>query len=732
MSFRQQPLLLAVLAALTTLGTATARAETTLATVDVQAERDDFDQRQTAPSTRLVYGREELDRMNELTVGDYLRRLPGVTFTGPPGAPKDVRLRGMDKGYTQILIDGEPVPGGGKERQIQVDRLPLDLVERIEIIRVPTADLPNEGLVGTINLVLRDAPHQSVASARLVGGRVFGEKADGDNTNLSAQMGGATESVRWLLNGSVGQRNEVKTKSKDDQKFTAATSVRNAWTQEFEDERTRSDGFDFAPRVNVKLGGGELVLSPFVSRTDEEKRKTTTLFKFNTPASGANYVANGEKREAEDKLREIARLRGEWKQKLGGGNSLAIYAAAQEGGEEKQKTTHEFNAAGGLTKLALEDATQDEEEWFVGARGKWALVGQLLSGGIEFGDKSRQDRKTLLENGVLKANGLGDSIDLEEDRRVAHLQDEIALSADQTLIAGVRWQQLERQALDSVGGERFDRIESTSPSLHYVWRIDGRNNLRASLAETIKPPKFDEITGAVVLASGVNSASNTDKAGNTELRPEKAIGAELGWEHFLPRSGGVIGANLFYRDIDDKVEKRTVVEGGRFVERPYNVGHAQIWGAEFDARARLDLIGAPQVMLRFNATLLDSRLENTSTGTTTKVKDQPPYVYNVGFDWQLTSWDGAWGLNYNFTPQFVKDPATPANRDDEAEQKLLDLYVYQRIDRNLGVRFTAANLLDMKKDKFKRTYDTLGRLTGETHEIEQGGVAVALALEGKW
>lgn len=155
-------------------------AEQTLAPIHVHAEKDDFEARKDATSTRLVYGREELDRMNELTVGDYLRRLPSVNFTGPPGTPKDVRVRGMDKGYTEILIDGEPVATGTKERQIQVDRIPLDMVERIELIRAPSAAMPNEGLMGTLNIVLRDAPQARVASARLVAGRVSGEKTDKD------------------------------------------------------------------------------------------------------------------------------------------------------------------------------------------------------------------------------------------------------------------------------------------------------------------------------------------------------------------------------------------------------------------------------------------------------------------------------------------------------------------------------------------------------------------------
>jgi len=322
-----------------------AQVSTELDTVSVSAERDDFERRQNAPTTRLVYGREELDRMNELTIGDYLRRLPGVTFTGPPGTPKDVRIRGMDKGYTEILIDGEPVATGTKERQIQVDRLPLDMVERIELIRAPGADMSNEGMMGAINIVLRDAPSARIANARLVTGRVFGEKTDQDTWDMSSQYGNVSGNVRWLLNASVGQRGELKTKRKSEQGFVAATGVRNNWKDEFEDERVTTNTLDFAPRLNVKLAGGdELVFTPWITRSDERKTKAVDKFKYNTPATGSAYVGDGRRIEDEDKLRETARLRGEWKHKLDGGQ-LVVYAAAQQGGEEKDKTALEYNGS---------------------------------------------------------------------------------------------------------------------------------------------------------------------------------------------------------------------------------------------------------------------------------------------------------------------------------------------------------------------------------------------------
>jgi iron complex outermembrane receptor protein len=711
-------------------------ADQMLPQINVEAEKDDFDARRKSTTTKLVYGREELDRMNELTVGDYLRRLPSVTFSGPPGTPKDVRVRGMDKGYTEILIDGEPVATGTKERQIQVDRIPLDMVERVELIRAPSAGMPNEGLMGTINIVLRDAPDTRIASARLVTGRIFGEKTDKDSWNLSGQYGNATGDVRWLLNAAVGQRGELKTKRKSEQGFVAATGVRNSWKDEFEDERVTTDTFDFAPRVNIKLGGGdELVLTPWLTRSDEAKTKTVDKFKYNTPLTGTDHVGDGRRSETEDKLRETGRLRGEWKHRLDGG-LLSVYAAAQQGGELKDKTALEYNAAGALSKVTLEKDDKDEKEWYLGVKAERGLGAHKLAGGLEFKDRSRLDQKTKQDGAswatlAPRTTGRGDNFEIAEQRWTAFLQDEIRLGGQHFLTPGLRFIRNEQTAVDGAGQKSGGTTRATSPSLHYLWRL-GAHNLRASLTHTFKPPKFDDLSSVEETPGGANSLTNPVKAGNPALKPEQARGLEAGWDYFLPKNGGVLGANLFRRDIADLVEKRTAFEGARFVERPQNVGDAKVWGWELDARPRLDIIGLPELMLRFNYTRLYSAIENATSGQTTRIKDQPPYVYNVGFDWQLPRWEAAWGINYNYTPRFLKNPTEPLKPDDEAEQKLLDLYVLKRLSNDLAIRFTAANLLDMRKDKDKFEYDTLGRKTKFTNEVERGGRAFFVALEGKW
>lgn len=712
---------------------------TQLGEVIVNPEQDDFDARQQSTSTKLVYGREELDRMNELTIGDYLRRMPSVTFTGPPGNPKDVRVRGMDKGYTQILIDGEPVASGTKERQIQVDRIPLDMVERIELIRAPSAGMPNEGLMGTINIVLRDAPDKRVLSARLVTGRLYGEHTSKDTWNLSGQYGDAGENVRWLLNAAVGQRADLKSKSKDETAF--ANNVANAANGrklEFEDERVVTDTADFSPRVNIRLSAvDELVLTPWITRSDERKTKTKDKFRYvGAPFTDpATITGDGRSVEEEDKLRETWRMRAEWKRSLDGGGLLSVYAATQQGGEKKDKSALEYNAAGALSKVTLEKDDKDEQEWYAGVRGERAFGAHKLSGGVEYRDAARKDGKTKQEGNswaalTLKDPGRGDRFDISELRWTVFLQDEITLGGGHFLTPGVRWLHNRQSAVDGAGQKSGDTTRSLNPALHYLWQFDPRNNLRASLTQTLKPPKFDDLS--TVTESKAGTYADPDKSGNPALKAEKAVGVELGWDHFLPHGGGVLGANLFHRDIKDKVDQVIAQEGVRYVSRPQNVGDARVWGWELDARPQMEIIGLPELMLRFNYTRLYSRIEDETTGLSSRIKDQPPYVYNVGFDWQLTRWDAAWGLNYNYTPKYLKNPTEPLKADYEAEQKLLDLYVMKRLSNALALRFTASNLLDMKKEKDKQHYRDNGRRDKFTTEVERGGRAFFVALEGRW
>src|SRR4029079_15579352 len=126
---------------------------------------DDVQERRSSTTAKIVIGREEIDRFGDATLGDVLKRLPGVTIQGRPGRGGAIRMRGLGSGYTQILLDGERVPPG-----FSLDSLAPDQIERIEILRAPTAETGARAIAGTINIITRGGYTRRVNDVRLTAG----------------------------------------------------------------------------------------------------------------------------------------------------------------------------------------------------------------------------------------------------------------------------------------------------------------------------------------------------------------------------------------------------------------------------------------------------------------------------------------------------------------------------------------------------------------------------------
>ncbi len=110
--------------------------------------KSDLDMRRTSVAGKMIFGREEPDRNGDASIGEVLKRLPGVTIGGKPGRGGDIRMRSA---YTQILITGERAPC-----EFSMDSLSADQVGRIEVIRRPVAEFSTQAIAGTTNMVLRE------------------------------------------------------------------------------------------------------------------------------------------------------------------------------------------------------------------------------------------------------------------------------------------------------------------------------------------------------------------------------------------------------------------------------------------------------------------------------------------------------------------------------------------------------------------------------------------------
>jgi iron complex outermembrane receptor protein len=150
----------------------------------------DTEQRRQATASRIVIGREEIDKFGDATVGEVLRRLPGVTTPGAPGRGGPPRMRGLGGGFTQLLIDGQRMPPG-----FSLESLTPEQVERIEILRAPTAETGARAIAGTINIITREGFKVRLNDLRLGTGYENGQFSPGINWSHNDTSGALTYTV---------------------------------------------------------------------------------------------------------------------------------------------------------------------------------------------------------------------------------------------------------------------------------------------------------------------------------------------------------------------------------------------------------------------------------------------------------------------------------------------------------------------------------------------------------
>ncbi|MGH8797280.1 MAG: TonB-dependent receptor plug domain-containing protein, partial [Caldimonas sp.] len=153
--------------------------------VEITGRRpNDIEERRESTAAKIVIGRDEIERFGDSTLGDVLKRLPGITIQGRPGRGGAIRMRGLGAGYTQILLDGERVPPG-----FSLDLLEPEQVERIEIYRAPTAETGARAIAGTINIVTRGGYTKRINDLRLT---------------TALEDGRVQPHVAWTRNDSAG------------------------------------------------------------------------------------------------------------------------------------------------------------------------------------------------------------------------------------------------------------------------------------------------------------------------------------------------------------------------------------------------------------------------------------------------------------------------------------------------------------------------------------------------
>jgi outer membrane receptor protein involved in Fe transport len=243
-----------------------------------------FRNRSDAAEPILVYDEEYFQRFEPLTAGDALKRVPGVTFLSDVIESDGARLRGLDPGYTQILINGERVPGGQADRSFFLDRIPAELIEQVEIVRSSSARRTGDAVAGSLNIKLRDGFALDGGYVR-AGGLFFD---DGEvKPSGGFYYGGELAGGRMLIGANVQGRYNPKEKSSLRYGDSPENNPDFA-TDDFDNREDQSDirdGTDYAFNASWGIETEETefeILANFVrtERTEDERS-----FEYNDPTA---------------------------------------------------------------------------------------------------------------------------------------------------------------------------------------------------------------------------------------------------------------------------------------------------------------------------------------------------------------------------------------------------------------------------------------------------------------
>ena len=129
--------------------------------------------RQLQPSASLrdaiVIPREEIEAAGALSLGELLERRAGIQVraNGGAGQPQGLFIRGAGSAQTLVLVDGLRV-SSATVGTTSIENLPLELIERIEVVKGPLSSLYGSDAIGGVVQVFtrgKSTPHLFAATA---------------------------------------------------------------------------------------------------------------------------------------------------------------------------------------------------------------------------------------------------------------------------------------------------------------------------------------------------------------------------------------------------------------------------------------------------------------------------------------------------------------------------------------------------------------------------------------
>lgn len=113
-----------------------------------------------------VVSADQVGKFPDSNIGDALKRISGINVQYDQGEARFGQVRGTSADMSSVTINGNRIPSAeGDTRNVQLDLIPADMIQTIEVNKVITPDMDADAIGGSINLVTKNSPYKRFISA---------------------------------------------------------------------------------------------------------------------------------------------------------------------------------------------------------------------------------------------------------------------------------------------------------------------------------------------------------------------------------------------------------------------------------------------------------------------------------------------------------------------------------------------------------------------------------------
>lgn len=113
-----------------------------------------------------VVSADQVGKFPDSNIGDALKRISGINVQYDQGEARFGQVRGTPADFSSVTINGSRLPSAeGDIRNVQLDLIPSDMIQTIEVNKTLMPDQDGDAIGGSINLVTKNSPHRATLNA---------------------------------------------------------------------------------------------------------------------------------------------------------------------------------------------------------------------------------------------------------------------------------------------------------------------------------------------------------------------------------------------------------------------------------------------------------------------------------------------------------------------------------------------------------------------------------------